>query len=540
MLHEESTVSDDEAYELAVEITAELIESEESFSTGSKASGGEADPSSNSEAFTTKEDKISFLKKAELFSKKIRAKNAMARARSEVKQIRILNKQLKKQVGSKSRNVPILGIMKKEEMKLRRVAEEKEKAAMKAEKDFRENMKDLTMELGTAASTFGPKITTYDAAADEAHLEEEEVSTCEEEAAGGEVENEPNDETEDRVGEDVGEKEVEEVTELEEVEEIDEDVKEIGKGEDAVNNDNDDGYSTLKSTTTATNTSPKSEQSLTGFIIPPRESPTELLLEVLGSSSKNSNQTKTVSQNILEQQSFYRPTQNSLRYSPKNGSSKPDKGSEKLAGTKKLKSHNSAGPKKKSSKLQKRTKPSPQSISLSALEATLKKESDNIRLARLERGRQWMLKQRASRREEMLLTEKERRKAQLKKQANLKELENEVFHAVLRGLKRSESDGKVSEQVAVASSANAEKGEKKDTKEAPTGKLSEEEKTRATKLFEKLEHLTCNIEAVSQSVERSIDNASKISSRRAQNFFHGHRRKAPRVKIVKRPKKNQV
>jgi len=61
----------------------------------------------------------------------------MARAKSEVKQIQILNKQLKRQcaaAGGGGRNEPIMGIMKQEERKLKVAAKEKRKAARRADR----------------------------------------------------------------------------------------------------------------------------------------------------------------------------------------------------------------------------------------------------------------------------------------------------------------------------------------------------------------------------------------------------------------------
>jgi len=80
----------------------------------------------------------------------------------------------------------------------------------------------------------------------------------------------------------------------------------------------------------------------------------------------------------------------------------------------------------------------PPNRSISVLEVMLEKEKEDSRLARLERGRQWMKDQEAGRREERLLNEREKMSLEEKKAVSLKKLEDEVYEACLRGMKRSE------------------------------------------------------------------------------------------------------
>jgi hypothetical protein len=69
----------------------------------------------------TKEERRNLrLAKAKIWSERIRMKNAVARAKGEVKQIQILNKQLKRQckaTGGGGRNEPIMVVMKDEEVR---------------------------------------------------------------------------------------------------------------------------------------------------------------------------------------------------------------------------------------------------------------------------------------------------------------------------------------------------------------------------------------------------------------------------------------
>jgi hypothetical protein len=69
----------------------------------------------------TKEERRNLrLAKAKIWSERIRLKNAVARAKGEVKQIQILNRQLKRQcaaTGGGGRNEPIMGVMKEEEVR---------------------------------------------------------------------------------------------------------------------------------------------------------------------------------------------------------------------------------------------------------------------------------------------------------------------------------------------------------------------------------------------------------------------------------------
>ena len=102
---------------------------------------------SSSSALSSSETRILQLAKAKIWSEKVRAKNALARAKAEVKSIQYLNKHLTRQA-SGGRNGPIMRTLKVEEDRLRGEMKGKAKEAKQAQKVFVKEMVKACGEYG--------------------------------------------------------------------------------------------------------------------------------------------------------------------------------------------------------------------------------------------------------------------------------------------------------------------------------------------------------------------------------------------------------
>ncbi|GMH86545.1 hypothetical protein TL16_g10580 [Triparma laevis f. inornata] len=92
-----------------------------------------------------KDQKILRLAKARIWSEKVRAKNARARAKCEVESVRILNERLR---GVGGRNAPILAILEKEATRLQTFLVEKARLSRKADRTFVKRMIEKHEEFG--------------------------------------------------------------------------------------------------------------------------------------------------------------------------------------------------------------------------------------------------------------------------------------------------------------------------------------------------------------------------------------------------------
>ncbi|GMH90725.1 hypothetical protein TrVE_jg5989 [Triparma verrucosa] len=350
-----------------------------------------------------KEAKILRLAKAKIWSEKVRAKNASARAKAEVKSIQFLNAHLRGAGGA--RNGPIVAVLEKEENRLKGMHKEKVKEAKKADKVFVKEMIKTHSEFGVELKLRkkAGRRRKKKAEGESSKEKEEEEAESEEDTAIEEL----------ALGE--GEAELSPPPSLDRS--VDAGAVAWGEG----------GLSEQPPSTTTTSGASAFADDDEGDVEGGGE-------EGVGYGAKPD--TKEDAQEVnIKSCGFFKPTKSVI-----NGSPRPEKAPKSPAaksltrtksGQRRLKTAKEVlGPPNFSPRRSKQ--------SVSALEAQLTAEIEEKRSARLARGKLAMMEQDAKRRKRRLQQQEKKRIEEERRQASLKKLEEEVFQACVRGMKRGE------------------------------------------------------------------------------------------------------